>query len=109
MGAIVWGIIYPPPSPRIIVDITKFHACDNDLNTLIIIFEHGALLVIECFENNVMKPNGEKCHLLVSGHKLDSFWVKMMDKKVWEIAKQKLLTMAVGGNLNYDKYLVFVM
>ena len=33
----------------------------------------------------------------------------MTDKKIWESAKQKLLTMAVGGNLNYDNYLVLVM
>ena len=73
------------------------------------ISEHGALLVIEYFENNNMKLNGDKCHLLVSGHKFDTFWVKMTDKKVWETAKQKLLTMAVGGNLNYDNYFVFVI
>ena len=97
------------PPTRIIVDVTKFHACDNYLNNLITTFKHDALLVIEWFENNNMKLYRDKCHLLVSGHKFDTFWVKMTDKKVWETAKQKLLTMAVGGNLNYDNYFVFVI
>ena len=31
-------------------------------------FEHDSLLATEWVENNYMKLNQEKCHLLVSGH-----------------------------------------
>ena len=50
-------------------DDTTFHACDNDLNYLIKRLEHDAFLAIKWFENNNMKLNKDKCHLLVLGHK----------------------------------------
>ena len=80
-----------------------FHACDNDLNNLIKRLEHDAFSAIEWFEtNNNMKLNKDKCHLLVSGHKYDNVWVKMRNEKIWESAKQKLLGMEIGRNLNFD-------
>ena len=50
-------------------DDTTLHPCDKYLNSLINRFEHGSLLAIEWFENNNMKLNQDKCHLIVSGHK----------------------------------------
>ena len=58
---------------------TAFHACDNDLNSLIKRLEHDAFLAIEWFETKNMKLNKDKCHLLVSGHKYENVWVKMGD------------------------------
>ena len=46
-----------------------FYACDKDLRFLINRLKHDSLLAIEWFENNHMKLNQEKCHLLVSGYK----------------------------------------
>ena len=83
-------------------DDTTFHACGNDLNNLIQRFEQDAFLAIEWFESNDMKLNKNKCHLLVSGRKYENVWVKMGDEKVWENAKQKLLGIEIGRNLNFD-------
>ena len=33
-------------------------------------------LAIEWFENNYMKLNEDKCHLLVAGHRYESLWAK---------------------------------
>ena len=40
-----------------------------DLNSLIKRLEHDSFMAIEWFENNNMKLNQDKCHLLVSGYK----------------------------------------
>ena len=53
-----------------------------------------------------MKLNKDKCHLLVSGHKYENVWVKMGDEKIWESAKQKLLGMEIGRNLNFDDQVI---
>ena len=53
-----------------------------------------------------MKPNKDKCHILVTGHKHENVWVKMGDEKFWEIAKQKLLRMEIGRNLNFDDHVI---
>ena len=51
-----------------------------------------------------MKLNKDKCHILVSGYKYENVWVKMEDQKIWESAKQKLLGIEIGRNLNFDDH-----
>ena len=101
-------LIYLPDFTEVcnFADDTTFHACNNDLNNLIKRLEHDALLAIEWFKTNNMKLNKGKCHLLVSGHKYENVWVKMWDEKIWESAKQKLLGMEIGRNLNFDDHVI---
>ena len=49
-------------------EITVF-ACDKDLSPLIKRLEYDSLLAIKWFQNNNMKLNQDKCHLLVPGYK----------------------------------------
>ena len=83
-----------------------FHACDNDLNNLIKRLEHDTFLAIEWFETNNMKLNKDKCHFLVLGHKYENVWVKIWDEQIWESAKQKLLGIEIGRNLNFDDHVI---
>ena len=53
-----------------------------------------------------MKLSKDKCHLLVSGHKYENVWVKMGDEQIWDSAKQKLLGMEIGRNLNFDDHAI---
>ena len=65
-------------------DIT-FVACDEVLNSLITKrLEHDTLLAIEWFQNNNMKLNQDKCHLLVSGYKHENVWAQIGDEIIWE-------------------------
>ena len=58
------------------------------------------LLAIEWFENNnYMKLNQEKCHLLVSWNKFENIWAK-----TWESPKQKLLGVVTNRDLRFDGY-----
>ena len=51
-----------------------------------------------------MKLNQDKCHLLVSGHKHETISAKIVETKIWESNKQKLLGVVIDRNLNFDKY-----
>ena len=53
-----------------------------------------------------MKLNKENCHLLVSGLKSENFWVKMANEKIYESAKQKLLGIEIGKNLNFHDQMI---
>ena len=53
-----------------------------------------------------LNKTNDKCHLLVSEHKYENVWVKMGDEKIWESAKQKLLGMEIGRNLNFDDHVI---
>ena len=61
---------------------TTFYVCDKDLNTLINRLEHDTALAVEWFENNFMKLNQDKCHLLVPGHKQKTVWANIGETKI---------------------------
>ena len=88
----------------ILLTTVLFFACEKDLNSLINRLEVDSLLAIEWFENNCMKLNQEKCHLLVSGNKFENVWAKIGRAKIWESPKQKLLGVVIDRNLNFNDY-----
>ena len=83
-------------------DGTTFYVCDKDLNTSINRLEHDTALAVEWFENNFIKLNQDKCHLLVFERKHETVWAKMGETKIWESNKQKLLRVVINRNLNFD-------
>ena len=86
-------------------DDTTFYAYDKDLNALIRRLAHDSYLAIEWFENNSMKLNKDKCHLLVSAFKYENVWAKIRKTKIWESKKQKLLVVEIDRTLSYDEYI----
>ena len=53
-------------------DDTTFFPCDSDLKHLMERLEHNTKLATEGFENNYMKLNEGKCHLIVAGHRYET-------------------------------------
>ena len=90
------------------VDDIPFHACDKDLNSLINRLEHDSLLVIEWFENNNMKLNQGKCHLIVSGHKYENEFVSVGQLIIWETESRKLLGNVIDRKLNFNDYVTSI-
>ena len=80
------------------------YACDKDLRSLINRLEHDSLLAVQWFENNHMKLNLEKCHLLISGYKHENIWARIGQTKIWKSRKQKLLVVEIDSNLNFHLY-----
>ena len=72
------------------------------LSILINRLEHDTALAVEWFENNFIKLNQDKCHLLVFERKHETVWAKMGETKIWESNKQKLLRVVINRNLNFD-------
>ena len=60
--------------------------------------EHDSIEAIIWFENNYMKLNTDKCHLLISGSKTEHIWGNVGDKKIWEDDKVKLLGVTLTIN-----------
>ena len=54
-------------------DNTTFFACDSDLKHFMERLEQDTKLAVEWFENDYMKLNEDKCHLLVGGHRNENF------------------------------------
>ena len=51
--------------------------------------EHDTKLAIEWFENNYMKLNEGKCHLLVAGHRCETLWANIGETRIWESKNEK--------------------
>ena len=86
-------------------DDTTFYACGKDVNSLINRLEYDSYLATEWFENNSMKLNQDKCHLLVSGFKYENVWAKIGKTKIWESKKQKLLGVEIDRTLSFDEHI----
>lgn len=86
-------------------DDTTFHACDQDLGSLLQRLEHDSLLAIEWFESNYMKLNGDKCHLLISGYKHQSHWAMVGKDKIWESPHEKLLGITIDKDLKFNLHI----
>ena len=86
-------------------DDTTLHACDQDLNSLLQRLEHDALLAIEWFENNGMKLNADKCHLIIAGYKHQCHWAMVGEEKIWENEVEKLLGVKIDRNLRFNYHI----
>ena len=64
--------------------------------------EHDSIEAIIWFENNYMKLNTDKCHLLISGSKAEHIWGNVGDKKIWEDDKVKLLGVTIDNKLKFN-------
>ena len=85
-------------------DDTTFFACDSDLKHLMERLEHYTKLAIEWFENNYMKLNEDKCHLLAAGHRYETSWANIGETRIWESKNEKLLGLTIHRNLNFDDH-----
>ena len=53
--------------------------------------EHESALAECWFESNCMKLNTDKCYLIISGNKHESFWADIGNDRIWESNYVKLL------------------
>ena len=60
------------------------NACDMSLENLLRRLEHDSHLATVWFQQNYMKLNEGKCHLLISGFKHEIIWANVGGEKIWE-------------------------
>ena len=86
-------------------DDTTLYVCDKNLNKVIGKLERDSFRTITWFEDNYMKLNADKCHLLVAGHNHELQWAKIGDEKIWETNEQRLLGINIGKNLSFESHI----
>ena len=85
-------------------DDNTLNACDMSLENLLKRLEHDSVLAIEWFENNYMKLNEGKCHLLISGFKHEVLWANIGGKRIWESTENKLLGLHIDRDLQFASH-----
>lgn len=87
-----------------LVDNTRTFPCGQKLENVLKSLEEHSEIAICCLENNRMKLNTEKCHLLVSGFKKEQTWTKVGHEKIWENTEVKFLSVTSDSNLKFDNH-----
>ena len=82
---------------------------DLNLDVVLTQLEESSELVIAWFQNNYMKLNTDKCHLLVAGHKSEHTWVRVGPDKIWEDHSVKLLGVSIDNELKFDKHVLNII
>ena len=67
--------------------------------------ERNFSIAIDWFQNNYMKMNSDKCHLLVAGHKFEQIRAKVGTDLIWESNSVKLLGITIDNHIKFDKHI----
>ena len=86
-------------------DDTTIFACGSNLVSILESLERIATLLSLWFENNYMKMNEDKSHLLVFGNKDDEATVNISGSLIEECDKEKLLGVALDKKLNFKTHM----
>ena len=70
--------------------------------------EHNSAFAVCWFESNYMKLNTDKCHLIISGNKHESFWADIGNDRIWESNYVNLLGMNIDRSLKFDFHMLKV-
>ena len=80
------------------------NVCNFASDFVLNVLERNSSIAIDWFQNNYMKMNSDKCHLLVTGHKFERIWAKIGIDLIWESDSVKLLVITIDNHLKFDKH-----
>ena len=85
------------------VDDTTTCIFNESLANVLKSFEKNSMLAIRWFENNYMKLNTDKCHLIVSSCKYKEAWRNIGKELIWKSNNVKRLGITTDRDLKFDK------
>ena len=66
----------------------------------------NSILAIRWFENDYMKLNTNKCHLIVLGYKHEHVWADIWKDLIWESNDVKHIGITIDRDLKFDKHVL---
>ena len=76
------------------------YATANDIDSLIASLEEASKSLFTWFDNNLIKSNADKCHLLVSSN--EKVTIQIGSHEIANTKRQKLLGVHLGSKLSFD-------
>ena len=86
-------------------DDTTHFVCSQNLAELVKKLEENSDLAVNWFQNNQIKLNTEKCHLLMSGSKYEHLWTQIGKEKILDDNEVKLLGITIDNSLKFDTHI----
>ena len=79
------------------------YATVNDIDSLITSLEEASKSLFTWFDNNFMKGNAGKCHLLVRSN--EKVTIKIASHEIANTKREKLLDVHLGSGLSFDYHI----
>ena len=79
------------------------YATANDIDSLIVSLEEASESLFTWFDNNLMKSNADKCHLLVSSN--EKVTIKIGSHEIANTKREKLLGVHLDRGLSFDYHI----
>ena len=86
-------------------DDTTPYICNNNLDLVIAKLEEDSLLLIKWINNNHMKANPDKFHILLTGND-ETLSVNVGDYKILNRSSEKLLGITIDSKLSFDDHVI---
>ena len=86
-------------------DDTTPYVCDLSLEFVLSKLEESSIIAVKWFENNYMRMNPDKCHLLIAGNKYEQTFVKVGNDLIWESSSVKLLGVTIDNQFKFEEHL----
>ena len=92
-----------------VIDIANFaddnspYSCSTDVDSVIERLQNDSLILLQWFENNMLKANPDKFHLLLSGKNNDKF-IQIQQYKIQSSESEKLLGIKIDNNLSFNEH-----
>ena len=81
-------------------DDTTIYVCDGNHENVVNEFESENVILLEWFQNCYMKPNGDKCHMMIFGEKINNLSIKIGSTAITESSEEKLLGVTLDKQLS---------
>ena len=85
------------------VDDNTSYATANDRDSLIVSLEEASKSLLTWFDNNLMKSNADKCHLLVCSN--EKVTIKIGSHEIANTKREKLLGVHLDSGLSFDYHI----
>ena len=79
------------------------YATANDIDSLIVSLEEASKSLFTWFENNLMKSNADKCHLLVNSN--EKVTIKISSHEIANTKREKLSGVHLDSGLSFDYHI----
>ena len=86
-------------------DDETIYTCDMRLENVIFMLENDSKIIIECFGNNYMKLNEDKCHFMIFGERTNQdISIDIGNCTVDNSEEEKLLGVLIDSNFDFEKH-----
>ena len=79
------------------------YAIESSIEKLIKSLEHDTTLLLNWFQANEMKPNNDKCHLIIINH--ENNVISIGNEEITGSKSVKLLGVTIDNKLNFNKHI----